>query len=872
MTYVVGDATHLCTIPLSGTPEQGDVLKYNGQHFEFADSLSLAEDSLRLAESELVKHRQNLQLLFLQQSITHNIVRGNTVDGFFDTFQDQSGVDVVNSTATYDVGEFYEAPDEPSGPSTSQPSTDSQTIRLDTKGLVSRWYQDAGGLGHFEASEAGFNAVAVTSESGGTKTGFPSTAHGLTTGMKVRFYGFTVTAFNAIHTVDAATTTDKVVIAVGYEGETMSGSCKRRRVLTLGSGQECPLIEIGQFIDFGSGITRNILTIDDTTKGAGVSKVKLNTSMSSSDIQAIYAGGMYAGSVSPHRGRGAVVDVWTDLSPTSNPAARHGPGTIYDPVNHQILMFAGRNSATVTNLNELWRYDIATNTFTQLSPSGTPPSIRYGANSIYDPVNHCMLTYGGVATVPPANDLFKYDIAANTWTQLLPTGGPPNNIQFSGSAYDPIGHALWIFGGQHVIGGANLNDLWKYDIAANTWTLLSPSGTPPSARSRTMMVYDVAHALLVFGGQDAGAYLNDLWKYDITADSWTQISPSGTLPHIRGHSNHAFDHINGDFIIFGGASADPICFDDLWKYNVSTNTWSEVSLSNKPGMRARGGTAWDAKHGKYYMIHGYNSVAISDCWKYDVFDFRTPTAQVPTTTTNATQVDSANALHISSVAITQTTPGSSTIYHAVSFDARTTWSIFKSSGWYQIARLYSGTWQYKDSQAAWQSATSNTMMQALAQAFAVSINQLTKAQLEAITQTQWESTGGFAVTQTTLDFAWAMQSDAGNIPTFTKYVVTWTTGLNLISTAQAVAVAPDGAMASVLLKNKHSSTKVYVSTAVVPSWTELTGLEQVAVLAGSVSQYATDLTDVTGADQVRVRVVSDAGLATEVHGWAVSWD
>ncbi|MCX5861663.1 MAG: hypothetical protein NTW27_06040 [Deltaproteobacteria bacterium] len=866
MTYVVGDATHLCTIPLSGTPEQGDVLKYNGQHFEFADSL-------RRSESELVKHRQNIQLLFLQQSITENIVRGNTVDGFFDTFQDQSGIDAGNSTATYDVGEFYKAPDEPSGPSTSQPNADSQTNRLDTKGLVSRWYQDAGGLGHFEASEAGFNAADVTSESGGTKTGFPSTAHGLTTGMKVRFYGFTATAFNAIHTVDAATTTDKVVIAVSYEAETMSGSCKRRRVLTLGSGQECPLIEIGQLIDFGSGITRNILTIDETTKGAGVSKVKLNTSSASSDIQAIYACGMYAGSVSPHRGRGAVVDVWTDVSPTSNPAARYSPGTIYDPVNHQILMFAGRISSTATNVNELWKYDIATNTFTQLSPSGTPPSIRYTPNSVYDPVNHCMLTYGGVVASGYVNDLFKYDIAGNTWTQLSPTGGPPNSTSYLDSAYDPVGHALWIFGGQHVIGGAKLNDLWKYDIAANTWTLLSPAGTPPSARTRVMMVYDVAHALLVFGGQDVSVYLNDLWKYDITADSWTQISPAGTLPHIRGDSCRAFDHINGDYIIFGGTSSDLARMDDLWKYNVATNTWSEVSLSNKPGVRSHAGTAWDAKNGKFYMIHGYNnSGAISDCWKYDVFDFRTPLALIPTATTDATQVDSANALHISGVAVTQTTPGSSTIYHAVSFDARTTWSIFKSSAWYEIARLYSGTWQYKDSDAAWQSASSNTMMQALAQAFAVSANQQTKAQLEAITQSQWETTGGFAVTQTTLDFAWAMQSDAGNIPTFTKYTVTWTTGLNLISTAQAVAVAPDRVMASVLLKNKDASTKVYVSTAVVPSWNELTGLAQVAVLAGSVIQYATDLVDVTGADQVRVRVVSDSGLATEVHGWAVNWD
>ena len=52
-----------------------------------------------------------------------------------------------------------------------------------------------------------------------------------------------------------------------------------------------------------------------------------------------------------------------------------------------------------------------------------------------------------------------------------------------------------------------LDDTWAYDPAANTWTELKPSGTLPSARSAHSMVYDpVTHRLIMFGGfGDTGA-------------------------------------------------------------------------------------------------------------------------------------------------------------------------------------------------------------------------------------------------------------------------------------------------------------------------------------------------------------------------------
>ena len=46
--------------------------------------------------------------------------------------------------------------------------------------------------------------------------------------------------------------------------------------------------------------------------------------------------------------------------------------------------------------------------------------------------------------------------------------------------------------------------------------------------------------------------------------------------------------------------------------------------------------------------------------------------------TNAIQIDVSSWEQIDSAIITQTTPGSSKCYHAVSFDARSTWKVFLS--------------------------------------------------------------------------------------------------------------------------------------------------------------------------------------------------
>jgi hypothetical protein len=146
--------------------------------------------------------------------------------------------------------------------------------------------------------------------------------------------------------------------------------------------------------------------------------------------------------------------------------------------------------------------------------------------------------------------------------------------------------------------------------------------------------------------------------------------------------------------------------------------------------------------------------------------------QVVAHTTNAAQIASGTWESLNAVAITQVTPGSSIIFHAVSRDARATFWVFLSSVWREIVRKSGGVWQYRDGAGAWQSASVNSLLGSLRQALAITENQMTKAQMEAITADHWADWFIPHVT-TSLDFAVGMQAHETDVPLLSSYELTY---------------------------------------------------------------------------------------------------
>jgi len=174
------------------------------------------------------------------------------------------------------------------------------------------------------------------------------------------------------------------------------------------------------------------------------------------------------------------------------------------------------------------------------------PPLKYRHVAVYDPVRQRMIVFGGFTVNGNSggvmNDVWVLSLASATptWTALTPTGSPPS-ARYSGSAvYDPVRDRVLLFGGQ-TSGGPAVNDVWALSLGASpAWTPVGVSGsTPPAPRSGHAAIYDpLRDRMIVCGGVDSGASdQNDVWALAL-ADTvrWSLLAVSGALPARRHHT------------------------------------------------------------------------------------------------------------------------------------------------------------------------------------------------------------------------------------------------------------------------------------------------------------------------------------------------
>jgi hypothetical protein len=131
---------------------------------------------------------------------------------------------------------------------------------------------------------------------------------------------------------------------------------------------------------------------------------------------------------------------------------------------------------------------------------------------------------------------------------------------------------------------------------------------------------------------------------------------------------------------------------------------------------------------------------------------------IPLITNNTGQIDTTDWTDINSMDADD--GGDGTKYYAFSTDGRTTFKISdNTNGTRNIIRDNSGTWQYNSNTTygseTWVNATSNTIYSALRDALAVTQNQMTTSQLEAVSDAQFFATGN------TFDLAIILRSSEG---------------------------------------------------------------------------------------------------------------
>jgi len=140
--------------------------------------------------------------------------------------------------------------------------------------------------------------------------------------------------------------------------------------------------------------------------------------------------------------------VWRQVSVSgARPSVRYDGAAVFDAANNRMLVFGGRTASSF--VSELWALDLTPGqeTWTQLSQNGTVPSGRAGFAWAASPDGASLVVCAGWNGDYRLNDLYRLDVATLTWTALYPTGELPCERR------NCLGFADWTTGNFFIFGG-----------------------------------------------------------------------------------------------------------------------------------------------------------------------------------------------------------------------------------------------------------------------------------------------------------------------------------------------------------------------------------------------------------------------------------
>ena len=190
---------------------------------------------------------------------------------------------------------------------------------------------------------------------------------------------------------------------------------------------------------------------------------------------------------------------------------------------------------------------------------------------------------GGIdITERKQDDIYKVNIKEpnSSWIKIDTLGE-----NFGKIAY----HAgVEVDGFYYIVGGQDetlttLNTIQVFDITQERMgekIKLEPEKFPP-LESHTVNNYN-NQSLIIYGGMSGKDYNKHVYSFDIQTKEVKNLTENlgdDKMPPPR--QDHAAVLYNGCLYVYGGIGPDSKIYDDMWKFNLSDNTWEQLKTQNQ---------------------------------------------------------------------------------------------------------------------------------------------------------------------------------------------------------------------------------------------------------------------------------------------------
>jgi hypothetical protein len=272
----------------------------------------------------------------------------------------------------------------------------------------------------------------------------------------------------------------------------------------------------------------------------------------------------------------------------------------------------------------------------QIDNPTSQPAKRRGHHMAYDSTRGISILHGGYAydQAYHFSDTWAFDHETKQWTSLKANSTGP--LRFQGDMdYDPINDVFVSFGGI-TADGSRIASTYTYFPTNNTWKDMTPT-LQPSARYDFRMVYHPnAQAFILHGGYGENVVLDDTWKYDFSTNTWTNLNPSNSIGKNYGYGM-AYVDARDSLVVFGGDDGYS-SVNYFWEYFYTNNTWREFSTTTLPEDRRYSDLAYSPYHNILFLHGGASTGGSPDRSQTYMYFLENDTWLDVTPTTNPGQV------------------------------------------------------------------------------------------------------------------------------------------------------------------------------------------------------------------------------------------